>query len=372
MRRFQNPLWRIFAPMSSKSFSMARSRLALALLSAAMLAMPSALGAEVEGPKLKWDVSLWGKPRAGTVIADALSAAISEKTGGNWQLVLHYGEALSKARENLDGLAIGAFEAAMFCNFYHPRKTPALMSLTLPFLPMRDWQENRRIRDAVYAHPAVVKEVGRWQAMLYASSFLPQYEFLGRGEPPQTLDDWKGLTVRAGGGLGQAMQRLGATPASSTATEVYTGVQQGTMDAASFPFTYSHVSYRIHEVADWFTGNLSPGSADCPLAFSIAAHEALPPQYKALLDDVKEDAIAAQIQAYVDVDRVNLPMLKESLTEVRYTEEQLAEFRAKAGKPVIDAWVADNQRRFDARSVVESIFAAVGERYEFADGQADE
>ena len=372
MRRFKNPLWRIFAPMSSKSFSMARSRLALVSLSVAMLAMPSALGAEVEGPKLKWDVSLWGKPRAGTVIADALSAAISEKTGGNWQLVLHYGEALSKARENLDGLAIDAFEAAMFCNFYHPRKTPALMSLTLPFLPMRDWQENRRIRDAVYAHPAVVKEVGRWQAMLYASSFLPQYEFLGRGEPPQTLDDWKGLTVRAGGGLGQAMQRLGATPASSTATEVYTGVQQGTMDAASFPFTYSHVSYRIHEVADWFTGNLSPGSADCPLAFSIAAHQALPPQYKALLGDVKEDAIAAQIQAYVDVDRVNLPMLRESLTEVRYTEAQLAEFRAKAGKPVIDAWVADNQRRFDARSVVESIFAAVGERYEFADGQADE
>ena len=374
VRRFKNLPWRIFAPMNSKSFSMARPRLvvALALLSVAMLAMPSALGAEVEGPKLKWDVSLWGKPRAGTVIADALAAAISEKTGGNWQLVLHYGEALSKARENLDGLAIGAFEAAMFCNFYHPRKTPALMSLTLPFLPMRDWQENRRIRDAVYAHPAVVKEVGRWQAMLYASSFLPQYEFLGRGEPPQTLDDWKGLTVRAGGGLGQAMQRLGATPASSTATEVYTGVQQGTMDAASFPFTYSHVSYRIHEVADWFTGNLSPGSADCPLAFSIAAHEALPPQYKALLDDVKEDAIAAQIQAYVDVDRVNLPMLKESLTEVRYTEAQLAEFRAKAGKPVIDSWVADNQRRFDARSVVESIFAAVGERYEFADGQADE
>ena len=31
---------------------------------------------------------------------------------------------------------------------------------------------------------------------------------------------------------------------------------------------------------------------------------------------------------------------------------------------MIDAWIADNQQRFDARSVVEAIFAAVDQRYE--------
>lgn len=329
-----------------------------------LLACFPANTAEVEGPKLKWNVSLWGKPRAGTAIADALAAAVSAKTGGNWTMSLDYGEALSKARENLDGLAIGAFEVAMFCNFYHPRKNPALMALTLPFLPMATWEDNRRIREAVYAHPEVKRELARWNAIVYTSSFLPQYEFIGRGQPPRDLTDWRGMTVRAGGGLGQAMQRLGATPASSTATEVYTGVQQGTMDAAAFPFTYSHVSYRLHEVADWFTGNLSPGTADCPLAFSRTALDALPAQYRQLLVDVKDDVIAAQIQAYVDVDRVNLPMLKETLIEVRYTDAQLADFRARAGNPVIDAWIADNQDRFDARGLVDAMFAAVGQTYD--------
>ena len=318
----------------------------------------------VDGPKLTWDVSLWGKPRAGTAVADALATAVEAKTGGKWRLTLHYGEALSKARENLDGLSIGAFQAAMVCNFYHPRKNPALMALTLPFLPMAGWEDNRRVREAVYAHPAVTKELARWNAVAYTSSFLPQYEFLGRGEPPTDLSGWKGLTVRAGGGLGQAMRRLGATPASSTATEVYTGVQQGTMDAASFPFTYSHIAYRIHEVAEWFTGNLSPGTADCPLLFSIRDYQALPPQYRQLLADVKEEVIAAQIQAYVDVDQVNLPMLKERLHEIRYSDAQLAQFQAVAGKPVIDAWIEDHQDRFDAKGLVDSIFAAVGRRYE--------
>lgn len=317
----------------------------------------------VDGPRLEWSVSLWGKPRAGTVVADALARHVEARTGGKWTMTLAYGEALSKARENLDGLSIGAFEVAMVCNFYHPRKNPALMALTLPFLPMSSWEDNRRVREAAYAHPAVVKELGRWNAVAYTSSFLPMYEFLGRGEAPMKLADWRGLTVRAGGGLGQAMLALGATPASSTATEVYTGVQQGTMDAAAFPFTYSHVSYRVHEVSDWFTGNMAPGTADCPLALSRSALAALPEQYKQLLEDVREDVIGEQIQAYIDVDQVNLPILQETLTEIRYSAEQLAELRAIAGKPVIEAWIKENESRFDARGLVEAMYEAVGQSY---------
>ena len=186
----------------------------------------------------------------------------------------------------------------MFCNFYHPKKNPALMALTLPFLPMASWDDNRKVRDAVYAHPAVKKELARWNAMTYASSYLPQYELLGKGKPPVAPADWKGMTVRAGGGLGRAMKKLGATPTTSTAIEVYTGIQQGTMQAVSFLFTYAHVAYKIHEVAEWYTANLAPGTSDCPLTFAISAYKKLPAQYKKLLDDVKEEVITAQIATF--------------------------------------------------------------------------
>ncbi len=325
--------------------------------------MPSTYAAEVDGPKLQWNISLWGKQRAFTAGVEKLSSLVSEKTGGNWEIKLHYGEALSKGKENLDGLAIGAFEGAMFCNFYHPQKNPALMSLTMPFLPMGDWDNSRKIRDTVLNSEAVKKELAQWNAMIYSSSFLPQYEFMGTGEPPRTLKDWEGKTVRAGGGVAQAMKVFGATPTSLPATEVYTGIQQGTMDAASFPFTYSHVAYKIHEVADWYTSNLSPGTSECPVAFSISAYNALPDQYKTLLENVKEDVIAAQIQAYIDIDKVNIPMLQGELTEVVYSDEELAIFRKGAGRPVIDAWIEENQGKFDARGLIEAIFASVGSTY---------
>ena len=326
--------------------------------------MTIAQAAEVEGPEVKWNVSLWGKERAFTAGFEKLAELVNAKTDGKFTMQLHYGEALSKSRENLDGISVGAFEAAMTCNFYHPQKNPGLMVLTMPFLPMSSWDDNRNIRDAIYAHPDIVKEHAQWNTMLYMSSYLPQYEFLGKGEPPMKLDDWKGKTVRAGGGLGKAMKVMGATPTSSTATEVYTGVQQGTMDAASFPFTYSHVAYKIHEVTDWFTANLSPGTSDCPLIFSKTAFDALPDQYKKLLMDVKDEAAKAQIQAYIDIDKVNLPMLEEKLKKVTYTEEQLAAFRKAAGKPVIDEWITENQGNFDARGLVELIYTTVGRKYE--------
>ena len=319
---------------------------------------------DLRDPSLVWDVSLWGNPRAGTVALDTLAKLVEERTAGKWVMRLHYGEALSKARENLDGIAIGAFEAAMVCNFYHPQKTPALMILTLPFLPMDSESDSRAIRKAVYEHPAVVAELARWNAMIYTSTFLPQYELMGRGEPPLEIEDFKGMTVRAGGGLGQALRLLGVTPTSAAAPEVYTGVQQGTMDAATFPYTYGHVAYRIHEVSDWYTSNLAPGTADCPIVFARNAYDALPAEYRTLLEEIESAVEESQLKAYQDADAVNTPLLRESLTEVTYDVETRERLRDTVGKQIIEEWIEENQSDFDARGLVKLAFDAVGQTYD--------
>lgn len=330
--------------------------LGTALCAAAIVAyVAPAQAAEVNGPEVSWKLSTWGKQRAFTAGAEKMAELVAEKTGGNFTIEIFYGGALSKSRENLDGLKANAFEMAMFCNFYHPQKNPALMVLTMPFLPLGDWQKNVAVRDAVYEHPAVVAELAKWNAQPYVSTYLPQYEFMGKGEPPMELDDWKGLRVRAGGGVGKAMEVLGATRMTTTATEVYTAVQRGTMDAASFPMTYSHVAYKVHEVTDWYTANLSPGTSDCPVVFNKAAYDKLPPQYQKLLTDIRPAVVDAQIQAYIDIDKKNYPMLESTMKKVVYSDEQLAAFREAAGKPVIDEWIAENQNKFDAQGLVDMI-----------------
>ena len=112
--------------------------------------------------------------------------------------------------------------------------------------------------------------------MHFMTLLLPQYEFMGTGKPPRNLEDWKGMRVRALGGLGDAMKLLGAVPTSVSAPEVYTALERGTFQAASFPFTYSFTAYKLHEVSKWYTLGMQLGIVHNSVVLSQTAWKALP------------------------------------------------------------------------------------------------
>jgi hypothetical protein len=60
---------------------------------------------------------------------------------------------LSNNRENLDGISIGAFEMAQFCAGYHPDKNRAITVLELPFMDVRNLDEEVAVSHAIYATP---------------------------------------------------------------------------------------------------------------------------------------------------------------------------------------------------------------------------
>ena len=76
-----------------------------------------------EASATEWNVSVWGKRRAFTEHIEKIAELVSEKTGGEFTMNVSYG-GLSKNRENLDGISIGAFEMAQFCAGYHRDKGP--------------------------------------------------------------------------------------------------------------------------------------------------------------------------------------------------------------------------------------------------------
>jgi TRAP-type mannitol/chloroaromatic compound transport system substrate-binding protein len=313
----------------------------------------------VDGPAVNWNFSTWGKQRAFTYGAESVAKQVAERTGGKFQIKMHYGEALSKDRENLDGIKLGAFQMAHFCNFYHPGKNPAWMVFTLPFLDLGDWDVQLSVRKAMLKHPAFIKDMDQWNAIPYKSGLLPQYEFLGKGKPPLKLEDWKGLRVRAGGGVGDAMRILGAVLTTVPATETFTSLERGTMDAVSLPYTYAQASYQLHTIASWYTNNMSPGTSECAAVINKDAYAKLPDQYKKLLDEALPQAYKDQIKAYVDIDKVNLPLFKSKMQEILYSDEELKRFREIAGKPVWDKWIADNKGKFDAQGVFDTLQAEI-------------
>ena len=89
------------------------------------------------------------------------------------------------------------------------------------------------------------------------------------------------MRVRALAGIGDAMRKLGAVPTSVDATEVYTSLERGTVDAAAFPTTYAHQSYRTYEVASGTPRTWTWVTVGCPTLIHVDRWAELPQQYKA-------------------------------------------------------------------------------------------
>jgi TRAP-type C4-dicarboxylate transport system substrate-binding protein len=313
-------------------------RATAALSGALMLSLASQAAAT------EWNVSVWGKPRAFTEHIEKLADLVSEKTDGGFTLNISYG-GLSKNRENLDGISIGAFEMAQFCAGYHRDKNPSITVLELPFLGISSLEQEVAVSMAVYQHPAVVEDLARWNATLLMPSPMPQYNLVGLGDIPSSIADFEGMAVRATGGIGQALNSVGAVPTSMSATEVRQAMDSGVVSAVAFA-PHAHMAYGTIENATWWTTNLNPGTVNCPVVVNTDALDALSEsEREALLGSVSE-ALDHYIENYnSNAMAAWAPALEErNISRVTFSEADLASFREIA-TPLAEYWIADNQAR---------------------------
>ena len=293
----------------------------------------------------EWNVSVWGKRRAFTENVEKIAELVSAKTNGEFTLNISYG-GLSKAKENLDGISIGAFEMAQFCAGYHEDKNPSITVLELPFLGVDSLEKEVEVSQAVYSHPAVVADLARWNATLLMPTPMPQYNIVGVGDAPKTLAGFDGLSVRATGGIGAAMSTLGAIPTSVPAAETRQAMDSGVVKAVAFA-PHAHMSFGTVENAKWWTTNLNPGTVNCPVVVNTDALAALSDKERDALLGSVDEALAYYIDYYNNQTMAKWGPLLDSkgVERITYDEATLASFREKVAGPAAKAWVEENNAR---------------------------
>lgn len=298
-----------------------------------------------EAMATEWNVSLWGKRRAFTEHVEKLAELVADKTGGEFTLNISYG-GLSKNRENLDGISIGAFEMAQFCAGYHRDKNPSITVLELPFLGVESLEQEIALSMAVYAHPATQADLARWNATLLMPSPLPQYNLVGVGDAPASLADFKGLSVRATGGIGAAMETVGAVPTSMSATEVRQAMDSGVVKAVSFA-PHAHMSFGTIENAAWWTTNLNPGTVNCPVVVNTDALADLSDAHRAALLESVDEALDHYVANYngKTMDAWGPALDERGITRVTFSDEEIAAFKEAAAAPAAAAWIEENTAR---------------------------
>ncbi|MFN3211263.1 MAG: C4-dicarboxylate TRAP transporter substrate-binding protein [Roseovarius sp.] len=293
-----------------------------------------------EALAVEWNVSVWGKRRAFTEHVEKLAELVSEKTDGEFTMNVSYG-GLSKNKENLDGISIGAFEMAQFCAGYHPDKNRVITVLELPFLGVSNLEEEVAVSTAVYNHPAAAEEMAQWNAKLLMTSPMPQYNLVGTGEPRDELAEFEGMRVRATGGLGEAFKAVGAVPTSVTATEAYQAMESGVVDTVSFA-QHAHLSFGTINQADWWTANLNPGTVNCPVVVNIDAYEGLSDEHREALDSSVPEALDHYLANYAELlKRWDSVLEEKGVEKVMISDSVKEEFKAQAADPAREAWIED-------------------------------
>ena len=331
--------------------------LASASGTAPTVAYATGVARSVDGPVVHWKASLWGERRSFTEGIEYVSKHVAERTGGQFRIELFYGEQLAEGPKNLEGITAGTFEAAIVCGLYHPRKNKPLNVLDLPLLPLANFDIVRQVHETIYAHPAVQDVFEKWNAVLYMSNIVPQYEYMGVGEPPRTYTDFKDRRVTAFGGQERAMELLGATTLKRPAPTAKAALESGEADTIGFPYSYAFASYEIDELADWVTTNLKLGTVNCPTVFNRDAYVALPLQYRQLLEDLRLGAYTAMRRSYAEQDIVNEQRWRSEgrIRMVEISESELRRFRHYAGRPVWDAWIEENEGEIPAQELLDIV-----------------
>jgi len=298
----------------------------------------------------QWNVSLWGKRRAFTENVEKLAELVDQKTNGDFTLNISYG-GLSKSRENLDGISIGAFEMAQFCSFYHKDKNPTITVTELPYSKEISLTRMAEIYKQVHAHPIVVKDLARWNATILMPTPMPQYNIVSKTEPISELAGFKGLRVRGPGGIMGVLGKLGAVKTGVPFAEVRQAMDSGVIDAASFA-PHAHLATKSYAVGKWATTNLNLGTADCPVVVNTDALNALSEEHREALLGSVDEAIAFYVDNYENntTGKYEKAITEAGLTRVTFTPDQTAEFNELA-ESVREQWIKENAGQFDSQAL---------------------
>jgi TRAP-type C4-dicarboxylate transport system substrate-binding protein len=282
--------------------------------------------------KVVWNFNMWGGRRAFTEGLEAMKIELENIGKGDFELIIHYGDALGPRKQNPENIKIGAMEAGQICVGYYPNKFPLYSVMELPFLLPRNLEARAKVEMAVHAHPAMVAELKNlWNAKFFGPAFLPAYEFMGNTRI-ETVDDMKGVKMRISGLNAKALQAFGAVPTMVTAPDGYNALDRGTIDMFGFPYSYAFGAYKLYEVSKYATEGLAMSGFMCFQMVNLDAWAKTPKAVRDAMPAAQQHAIQTMLKAYHEADKKWIPLFKERLEVVQIAPETREKLAAGASK----------------------------------------
>jgi len=266
---------------------------------------------------------------------DYFAELVEQMSGGRMQIQVFGANELVGGLEVFDAVSQGIAEIGNATPYYWQGKIPgASFFSTVPFgmtaKEMNGWLEFGGGKEL-------------WRELYEPFNLIPvrggnsgTQMFGWFNKEINSLEDLRGLRMRIPGLGGEVLSRAGATTVTMQASDVFTALQTGALDATEFVSAYNDLAAGYHTVADYYyyPGWHEPGSA-LETIFNKERFETLPDDLQAILLAAAEvanqrllDEFTARnneaLRVLVDEHGVELRRLPDSvLMELRRLSDQV-------------------------------------------------
>jgi TRAP-type C4-dicarboxylate transport system substrate-binding protein len=327
---------------------------------------PSVAHAKSEVIKLKF-AHFFPPPSKHSRICEEFCRELDERTGGRTQTRYFGGGSLLKALAMYKGIASGITDMGFAHVEYTPGRFPVTEACELPLGYPSGWVANQVVND-FYVH----FKPEEWNDVKVMWMHASTPNVLISKKPVRTLEDLKGMTIRAPGRVGSTVSALGGTPAPTPMMEVYDAMAKGVVDGVNTPFE-TLKTFRFAEVVDYTTSSWQVGNL---YAFYVVmnknSYKKLPPDLKEIFDTLCGEYKEKMALMWNSVDFDGMDFAKEQGVEIlQLAPEQVARWKA-ATEPVIDDYVKEMVDKGYKESEVRGWIAYLKERIAYwTDKQID-
>lgn len=179
---------------------------------------------------------------------------------------------------------------------------------------------------------------------LWAVALNP-YQIVTSDRPVKTMNDFKGLKIRTGGGMqDQIVKELGGTPVSVPAPEIYTSWERGTIDGSLLSL-FSWPGYQVDKIAKYSSINATLSSFGVIYAVNESVWESWPEDVRQIVLQASKEVAEAFPESVMKHEEELMNQYKaQGIEFYEISNEELAKWNEKLDR-LNQEWVKSMEQK---------------------------
>jgi TRAP-type C4-dicarboxylate transport system substrate-binding protein len=278
---------------------------------------------------------------------------VEKRTGGKVAIKTFPGGTLLGAKNMMDGVIAGQADIGCLCMAYQPGRFIVTNATALPMgfpdatvASLTLWDLYRKQKPEEFAKVKVLTMFTCAPANIYAK------------KPVRSLEDLKGLELRASGGVAQYLKMLGAAPVGMPQSETPEALQKGVVQGAVSSLE-TLMDFKYAEICKYVTminGPVYPFA----VVMNMEKWNSLPKDVQEVMDGMGTEQ-AWWTGNYMDqhvIKSIEWSKKNHNIEIIELTQKELARWD-KLLKPIPDKWSEDAKARgLPARTILKDIKVA--------------